>query len=204
MALTTTSRSKLKQFIERVARKINAKYSSRYQGIDDYIQIGNIALWQVEQQLGNKDCEMFIPYACAVIIRNIRHAAIESTGAVSGSYRAKVQAIRAQAALANGHSEEEIRNKLQVITKWKNDEEWIALRGMIMHVFGDKALAYVADKSCSDYSIFDDMLNISSLTSDEKQAMQKATGKTNRWDKSCPALSRAKDRVRKKLIKGGY
>ena len=204
MALTTTSRSKLKQFIKRVARKINAKYPSRYQGTEDYIQIGNIALWQVEQQLGDKDCEMFVPYVCAVIIRKIRHAAIESIGAVSGSYRAKVQAIRAQAEFASGHSEEEIRNKLQTITKWENDEEWIALRGMIMHVFGDKALSYVADKSCSNYSIFDDMLDMSSLTSDEKQAIQKAVGKTDQWDKSCPALSRAKDRVRKKLIKGGY
>ena len=134
MMLTATSRSKIDKFIERVAYQANDNYPSRYQDVDDYIQIGQIALWQAEQLWQDADSDKFIAYARLTIVRAIRRAAIQSTGAVSGSYRAKVQAAEIRTRLCHGESEADIRQDLITVKKWNSDEEWMALRGMFRDV----------------------------------------------------------------------
>jgi DNA-directed RNA polymerase specialized sigma subunit len=128
--LPQTSRSKLDKFIERVAYRANKNYPSRYQDIDDYLQVGRMTLWQAEQSWSDKGDRQFIAYACLAIVRAIRRAAIQSTCAVSGSFRAKVQAVEIQTRLHRGETEIDIQRDFVSVKRWGSNDEWIALRGM--------------------------------------------------------------------------
>ena len=171
MMLTTTSRSKLDKFIKRVASEAEAKYPSRYQDLEDYIQIGQIALWRAEQLWQDRDDKNFVSYAYLAIGRAIRRAAIKSTCIVSAPYRAKVCAAEIRSRLCRGEDEDGVREACVKVKKWNNHNEWMALRGMFGQVFDIKPLFKLTDKSLCLYSAINDIMSIPSLTNEERKIL---------------------------------
>lgn len=195
-----SNRKLFDKLIRQIAYKTHRIYPSRYQDIDDYVQVGYMALLQAEQQWGENRCGEFKPYAISIIAREIRRAAIESTCVVSSPLRIKALAAHIHSLLGMGYSELAIIKRLKIKPK-----EWEILRSMFSTSLSLSSHVDVSDESTYNYSVLDDILSIPSLNSEERQIIISRINKTlNGLNIPRTSLWKKMKIIRKKLSDCGY
>jgi len=202
MRAQTISRSKQKlldSFIKRVAYQADKLYPSRYQDVEDYIQIGYIALWKATEKWdASKNGGKFESFAMLLIARDIRKEAIRSTCVASASYKTKVLAAKIRSDLSKGIREDKIASQLGV-----NRHQWELMRGLFSFCPDQRILEKIEDGDESAYCVLGDILSIKSLTDEEREII---IARFNNQDLDIPRTSlwRKMKMIRDKLAKSGY
>jgi DNA-directed RNA polymerase specialized sigma subunit len=202
MRAQTISRSEQKlldSFIKRVAYQADRLYPSRYQDVEDYIQIGYIALWKAQEKWEEaKSNVKFESFAMLLIARDIRKEAIRSTCVASASYKTKVMAAKIRSDLSKGIREDKIANQLGI-----DKRQWELMRGLFSFCPDQRVLEKIEDKNESTYCALGDILSIDSLTDEEREII---VARFNDQDLDIPRTSlwRKMKAIRDKLAKNGY
>lgn len=124
--ISHSEKETLYKIITNLAHKAVRNYPSRYQDLDDYIQIGYIALYKARQTWCSSGNNKFIAYALKTIDRAIRKSAIQSTCFVSASYAMKTLASKIRAKLAMGYNELEICTMFDI-----NNQQWHTIKALL-------------------------------------------------------------------------
>lgn len=187
----------INEFIARFAKKISYIYKNSYIDEDDYIQTGHLKLAEIRHSEYVKND--FFAYAIVSIARAMRCAALGATCAVSAPHRIKLLVHRIDRLNAVGSTEQEICNELNITVNELSDLKPLLCHKSWQELFNEPF-------TCSNqFSFFDDLVEVDSLTSDDIDFLRSQLNDTTKnLGLSRNQMYKRARKLRPKLTRSGY
>jgi len=154
----------LNQFIYCLASKIATIYPNSCADEEDYIQVGHMTLAEISRD----ECEYrnFRAYAIVAIANTMRNAALDAMCAASAPRRVKKQVHKIEILLAANKTEREICQELNI-----TPSIFANLRSLIF-TESWHMLFYEPAQESEPFSVLDDLLSSSALTTEDQAFLQ--------------------------------